>query len=196
MSEKMKFLEEIRKHKNESRLAVDVAEELAGLAEELAKGQITISGETLSVSDTFSFFIKKQFKKGVVSCDIFLQSRPATDKKNPADAVVVSLKASAREKTRAPGGKKLKKEIALLWKEAMKQVAEGIAPAPATVRELLRRCEDYNLCADKQWFDSWRQCSDEIKACLAAAGKGDFPTAREKVALVNRLTKECHKLYK
>lgn len=194
MSEKMKFLEEIRKRKNERLSPGEMAKALSRLAEELTRGEITISEEKVRVGDSFSFFIKKQLKKGVVTCEIFLQGRQTSSEEIAEDWF--SRKASAREKTGAPGGKKLKKEIALLWKEAMKQVAEGIAPAPATVRELLRRCEDYNLCADKQWFDSWRQCSDEIKACLAAAGKGDFPTAREKVALVNRLTKECHKLYK
>ncbi|MFH1216917.1 MAG: hypothetical protein V1706_10505 [Pseudomonadota bacterium] len=199
MSEKMKFQKEILKRKSKLQSAGEVAEELTRLAEELGRGGITISGEKLTMGDTFSFSIKKQLKKGVVSCEIFLQSRLTTDEEIPAgdvDDVSAAKKASQGKKVGVSGGKKLKKDIARLWKEVTKLAAEETALSPESAQELTKKCEDYNLCADKEWFDSWRQCSAEIKGCLTAVKKGDFATAREKVALVNRLTKECHRIYK
>lgn len=198
MAGKSRFLEESWKRKNEERSAGEVAEELARIAGELSRGEITISGEKLRVGDTFSFSVKKQLRKGVVSCEIFLQSSLAAHAPDHDDSSVspVARQSKPLQNSGAPGGKKVKKEIGRLWKEVAKQVSANTSPSRVLSDELMKKCDEYNLCAGKEWFVLWRQCCDEVKACLVAAQKGDFAAATDKVDLVNRLTKECHKLYK
>ncbi|MBU0965979.1 MAG: hypothetical protein KKA54_06320 [Proteobacteria bacterium] len=193
MDQKKIFLEEISKKKAEWRSGSEIAEELTRLAGEIAAGSLLISGEKLAVGDSFSFVMKKQLKKGMVSCEFFLQTNVAEKAESSSLATGDSEKL---EKFPASGGKKIKKDISRLWKEVVKQVSgESVLPRELAA-ELRRKCEDYNLSAHSQWFDTWRECVDKVKACIAAAEKGDFAAAREKISEVNHLTKECHRLYK
>ncbi|MFZ5766820.1 MAG: hypothetical protein ACOY4H_14680 [Thermodesulfobacteriota bacterium] len=188
------FLEETLRRKDKERPAADVAAELVRLAEQINRGQVTVSGEAVPVGDSFSCCVKKQIKKGVFSCEIILHARAVVEDATP---VAHELRRPILpKKSTPPGGKKLKKEIGRLWKRVAAQVEKGTGPATADGVELLRACEEYTIYADKEWFDSWRRCHDEIRACLALAGRGDYPAAQVKVATVNRLTKECHSLYK
>jgi len=193
MDPKKIYLEETSKRKDEWRSAAEVALELTRLAAEIADGALIIGGEKLPVGDSFSFVMKKQLKKGMVSCEFLLQTRVADQAESPP------VPAAGNEKLQkfpATGGKKLKKEISRLWKEVVKQVGAESVLSKELAAEMRQKCEDYNLSANSQWFDAWRECTDRVKACLAAAEKGDFAEAREKVSEVNHLTKECHRLYK
>ncbi|MFZ5760117.1 MAG: hypothetical protein ACOY32_10890 [Thermodesulfobacteriota bacterium] len=191
-------LEETLKRKDKERPAADVAAELVRLAEQINRGHVTVSGEAVPVGDSFSCRVKKQIKKGVFSCEIILHARAtATAAMTDSTPVAQELpRPIVPKKSAPPGGKKLKKEISRLWKRVAAQVEKGTGPATADGADLLRACEEYTMYADKEWFDSWRHCHEEIRACLALAGRGDYPAAQVKMATVNRLTKECHSLYK
>lgn len=189
-------LEETLKRKDKERPAAEVAKDLVRLAEQINQGQVTVSGEAVPVGDSFSCCVKKQIKKGVFSCEIILYARTTAAVGDSTPAATELRRSIMPKKSAPPGGKKLKKEIGRLWKRVAAQVEKGTAPATADGADLLRACEEYTIFADKEWFDSWRHCHEEIRACLALAGRGDYPAAQMKVATVNRLTKECHSLYK
>ncbi|MCB2182972.1 MAG: hypothetical protein KQH63_13140 [Desulfobulbaceae bacterium] len=97
---------------------------------------------------------------------------------------------------RASGGKHLKKDISRLWKEAAESIEADVVPSAFFCKELLDKCEDYNLYSHRQWAGLWRECCRHVKKCLCFAREGDFTSARKLVVEVNRLTEECHKLYK
>lgn len=193
MDKKKVFLEETSKRKDEWRSGSEIAEELTRLAAEIADGALIIGGEKLPVGDSFSLVMKKQLKKGMVSCEFFLQARVAEKAPSPS---VATADRNNQQKFPASGGKKLKKDISRLWKEVEKQVDAESVLSRELAAELRRKCEDYHLCAHSRWFAAWRECADQVKACIAAAEKGDFAAAREKISAVNHLTKECHRLYK
>ena len=145
------------------------------------------------MGDSFSFTLKKQLKKGVVSCEFLLKANVAEQAEPQNEHAAVN---ETSQKFPAAGGKKVKKDISRLWKEVVKQVnAENVLSAE-TAAELRKKCEDYHLHAHSQWFDAWRSCADQVKACITAAASGDFGKARELITEVNHLTKECHRLYK
>lgn len=188
------FLEETGKRKDEWQSGAEISRQLSRLAAEIADGVLIINGEKLPVGDSFSLSIKKQLKKGKVSCEFLLKARVAEKAASP-----VGPEAAGREKLErcpAAGGKNLKKEISRLWKEMVKQVHAESVPPRELAAELRAKCEDFTLCAHNKWFAGWRTCVDQVKACVAAAEKGDFATAREKISEVNHLTNECHRLYK
>ncbi len=193
MSQKKKYLEETRREKNEWTSAADIANELNRLAEEILSATMTISGEPLHVGDSLSLVIKKQLKKGVVTCDFLLQTKLASDALTPKSGKAIQPE---RKSYKAAGGKKVKKDVSRLWKEVVKSVNAGTVPDSVCVSDLLKSCEDYNLNANSAWADLWRDCCNEIKKCTNAAQNGDFDSAKETVGVVNRLTKECHKKFK
>ncbi|MBU4260772.1 MAG: hypothetical protein KKC76_02690 [Proteobacteria bacterium] len=194
MDQKKIFPEETSKRKHEQRSGSEIAEELSRLAAEIADGGLIINGEKLPVGDSFSFVMKKQLKRGMVSCEFFLQTRLAAKEGSPP-----VLAADGKEKVRkcpASGGKNLKKDISRLWKEVVKQVGAENALPRELAAELRKKCDDYHLCAHSQWFEAWCECANVVKACISAAEKGDFAAARQNISEVNHLTKECHRLYK
>ena len=193
MDPKKIFPEETSKTKHERRSGSEIAVELTRLAAEIAGGALIINGQKLPLGDSFSFVMKKQLKKGVISCEFFLQTRVAEKAEPPAAASAGNEKML---KCPASGGKQLKKDISRLWKEVVKQVSAESALSRQLAAELRAKCEDFTLCAHSQWFDAWRECADQVKACITAAEKGDFAAARQKISEVNHLTKECHRLYK
>lgn len=193
MDQKKVFREETSKRKDEWRSGSEVAGELTRLAAEIADGALIISGEKLPVGDSFSFVMKKQLKKGMVSCEFLLQTKMMEKAESPSVATAGNKNL---QKFPAAGGKKLKKDISRLWKDVVKQVSEESVLSRGVAAELRKKCEDYTLSAHSQWFDGWRECADQVKACIAAADKGDFAAARKKISEVNHLTKECHRLYK
>ncbi|MCK9295262.1 MAG: hypothetical protein M0P70_09280 [Desulfobulbaceae bacterium] len=193
MDQKKTFPEETSKRKHEQRSGSEIAEELTRLAAEIADGSLIINGQKLAVGDSFSFTMKKQLKKGMVSCEFFLQTRMAEKTEPPAAASAGNGKA---RNCPASGGKQLKKDISRLWKELVQQVGAESVPSRELATELRAKCEDYHLCAHSQWSAAWQECADQVKSCIAAAAKGDFAAAREKISAVNHLTKECHRLYK
>jgi len=75
MDPKKVYLEETSKRKDVWRSGSEIALELTRLAAEIADGALIINGEKLPVGDSFSFVMKKQLKKGTVSCEFFLQTR-------------------------------------------------------------------------------------------------------------------------
>ncbi|MEW6288811.1 MAG: hypothetical protein AB1545_03030 [Thermodesulfobacteriota bacterium] len=193
MDPKKVYLEETSKRKDVWRSGSEIALELTRLAAEIADGALIINGEKLPVGDSFSFVMKKQLKKGTLSCEFFLQARVAEQALFPP---VPAASDKIMQKFPASGGGKLKKDISRLWKEVVKQVGAEYVLSRELAAELRQKCEDYNLFAHSQWFDGWRECADRVKACIAAAEKGDFAAARQKISEVNHLTKECHRLYK
>ena len=52
--------------------------------------------------------------------------------------------------------KKLKKEINYLWKSISKRMEKGQMPSKDICQEIIRKSEDYNLVADKDWSDLWQ----------------------------------------
>ncbi len=192
MDKKKKIIEENRKQKNEW-TSEQVCEELGSLVKEIADLQITVMGQKLSLADAFTFSIRKQLKKGVVSCEIFLQTTLASAK---AEAFSGKEQRIVGKQFKSSGGKKLKKDISRLWKDVVKTINEETVPSRESGAELLKKCEDYTLCTNNEWSDLWRDCILQVKLCLDAAEGGDFTAAREMVVEVNRLTKECHNLYK
>ncbi|MFZ5770709.1 MAG: GAK system XXXCH domain-containing protein [Thermodesulfobacteriota bacterium] len=194
------FLEETGKRKDEWQSGAEISRQLSCLAAEIADGVLIINGEKLALGDCFSLAIKKQLKKGKVSCEFLLKARLAQTATPPLGAEQEPKQAAAgRENVQrcpASGGKTLKKEISRLWKEVVKQVHAESVPPRELAADLRAKCEDFTLYAHNQWFAAWRACVDQVKACVAAAEKGDFATAREKISEVNHLTNECHRLYK
>lgn len=188
------FLEETSKKKNKCLSSVEVSEELQRLAAEIADGAIFIGGEKLPVGDSFSLVIKKQFKKGILSCEFSLHV-PVGEFDEEQNS---SQQMEAMQPQRYPsvGGKKLKKDINRLWKELVKIVNEK-ATVPADLgRELEKMVEDYNLHANPQWADSWHACVDKVKLCIAAAKRGDFVSAHDIIGEITQQTRDCHRLYK
>lgn len=193
MNKKKKLTEEIDKHKKTSKSSAEVAEVLRLLTDEISHSVLTVSGEKLPLDDVFTFSMKKQLKKGVVSCDFVFQAKISGEIDNIA---VGEEKAIKVKRFKASGGKKLKKDISRLWKDVSKNISAGLPPSPEIAKELLKICDDYSLHAHSEWFDLWRNCCSEVKSCVNSALSGDFITAVAKINEVNRLTRECHKLYK
>lgn len=188
MDHKKIFLEETSR-----RSGSEIAGELTCLAAEIADGVLIISGEKLPVGDFFSFVMKKKLKKGMISCEFFLQTKMMEKTRSPS---VANTGDRNLQKFPASGGKKLKKDISRLWKDVVKQVSEESVLSRELAIELRNKCDGYHPYAHSKWFDGWSECADKVKACLAAAEKGDFAEARKNISEVNHLTKQCHRLYK
>lgn len=191
--DKKKFLEETYKNKKERKSSAQVAVELRQLADEIDQSELVISGEKLTLIDSFSFSTKKQLKKGAVSCEIYIQSKISSE---TVPHATVKEKKKPHKKLKSTADKGLKKDISRMWKDVSKSIRAGEKPSGDISSQLLKKCDDYTVCAHKEWFDLWRECAEQIKKCLLSAQNDDFELAKQQVILVNRLTKECHNLYK
>ena len=97
---------------------------------------------------------------------------------------------------RPPEGKKIKKEITLLWKSVYKKLEQGQPPTPAEEKSLVSAFENYTVFSEPAWHDDWLACFTVLREALAYAHNGDMHTALEYAAKVNDLTKTCHKKHK
>ncbi len=188
------FLEETSKKKNKWLSGVEVSEELQRLAAEIAAGSILVGGEKLPIGDSFSLVIKKQFKKGILSCEFSLHVPVGEFEEEQSSSQ--QMEEVKPQRYPSAGGKKLKRDINRLWKELVKHVNEKSTVPDELGRELEMMIEDYNLNANPQWAASWHACADKVKFCIAAAKKGDFGSARDTIDEIVQQTRTCHKLYK
>lgn len=92
--------------------------------------------------------------------------------------------------------KKLKKEISRLWKDITKKMQSDILPDQQDCQNLLQKCEEYTVYADKKWFDRWQDCTKEIAVCLKAAQKSNFDLARQSMDIIQKDKKQCHEQFK
>jgi len=102
----------------------------------------------------------------------------------------------ARLQGRPPEGKKIKKEIASLWKTVGKKLEQGQAPTPAEEKSLLAACENYCLFSEPAWHEEWLRCCTILREALTCAHRGDLSKALAHAEEMNRLTKDCHKKHK
>lgn len=171
----------------------EAADLFRGLADELGRGTISLQGEPLEITGQLSLKTSRQMKKGRIRLEISLRARLAGESGGRGTAEEGQGK---KERYPASGGKQLKKEISRLWKEVGRDIKDGATPSRNSGLKLLQKCEEYSLNANSRWFSAWQDCCQQLKECLQAAEAGNHEQAREMAAEVNRLTKECHRLYK
>lgn len=197
--------------KNVSITLRQLAKELAALAADLEQGKMRIGSSLVDITAPNFFKTKQKVKDDKAYFTLSFQAPLAdapieqhtasAEKKNapPLDTKPPKKTGSslhAKQEGRAPGGKKIKKEITRQWKNIARGFASQTAPTAAEAKALLKACEDYNLYTESHWSEDWHACVLVVKESLNAAISGDFAKAESLGEEVNRLTKECHRKYK
>ncbi len=181
-----------------------VASELRRLADQIAVGQLTVGGVTLTLCNTVAVKVKQKLVRGEVKFDLSLTASLADQ--GPAhseQAASPSLrKAVPPEIVKTTSGsrpyalKKLKKDLSRQWKQISTAIGTAESPSPLLQQDFLQTCEEYGRSAADQWHPQWQESVATMKELLALAQEGNFQEASRLLALVNNQRKACHAKYK
>jgi XXXCH domain-containing protein len=92
--------------------------------------------------------------------------------------------------------KVLKKDIKRLWKTISKEIESDNVPDQNTCNELIKKCEDYTMFAEREWSEQWKQCCHLVKQCVSSAHDSNISQSAELIKEIKAKKKECHKRYK
>ncbi|MBU1405251.1 MAG: hypothetical protein KKE83_11325 [Proteobacteria bacterium] len=177
----------------------NIAADLMALANDLAQGKLRVGNRLVEIGNPLFIKTKQKITGDTAYCTLSFQAPlRISDQEETAmpDRRPASKKSDARLQGRPPEGKKIKKEIASLWKSVGKKLEQGQVPTPAEEKSLLAACENYCLFSEPAWHGEWLRCTTILREALACAHRGDLPTALAHAEEVNRLTKDCHKKHK
>jgi len=182
----------------------ELAAQLRALADDLEQGKLRIGASLIDVEQPTFLKTKSELKGGSAYFALSVKmpaagARAAAPRPRSATPHPTSPPPRRTQKSRSEGsgeGKRIKKKIAFLWKSLCRQIdAEEQISTPDS-DSLSRMCEEYNLFVEPEWRDDWDVCCKTVQECLLAATAGNHQQATALVAEVNRLIKQCHKLYK
>jgi len=180
------------------------AAHLRRLARGLEKGVLDLDGRERSLAGTPRFKLKEKIKEELLeiefSLKIPLRDPESGPTKNKGAGTVHRLADAPKPQESSlsghPSAKATKKELARIWKEAVRAAKNGETLGPAKTKRLLELCETYRGYVDKEWAEEWGQCSAEVERFLTLLSSGDISAALERADEVNRLTKSCHQKFK
>ncbi|MFA7384576.1 MAG: hypothetical protein WC001_14135 [Desulfurivibrionaceae bacterium] len=184
----------------------NIAADLMALANDLAQGKLRVGNRLVEIGNPLFIKTKQKITGDTAYCTLSFQV-PLRNSDQEETAMPDQRHASkksdargagkdARLQGRPPEGKKIKKEIASLWKSVGKKLEQGQAPTPAEEKSLLAAFENFCLFSEPAWHEEWLRCTTILREALACAHRGDLPTALAHAEEVNRLTKDCHKKHK
>lgn len=184
----------------------NIAAELRVLASDLAQGKLRVGNLLVAIGNPLFMKTKQKITGDTAYFTLSFQV-PLLDANNEAMRPPDQIQPQeARHKAkhdkefrlqgRPPEGKKLKKEIASLWKTISQKLEQGQTPTPAEEKSLISAFENYCLFSEPAWHEDWLACLAVLREALACAHNGDLPKAREHAAEVNARTKACHKNHK
>ncbi len=193
------------KHNDQNTLD-NIAAELTALASDLTQGKLRVGNRLVSVGNPLFIKTKQKITGDTAYFTLSFQvpfrdsdKEPllTDDKKHaPVKKREDKYDKGMRLQGRPPEGKKIKKEITLLWKSVFKKIEQGQAPTPAEEKSLVSAFENYTVFSEPAWHEDWLACFTVLREALDYAHKGDMHTALEYAAKVNDLAKACHKNHK
>lgn len=184
----------------------NIAADLTALADDLAQGRLRVGNRLVEIGNPLFIKTKQKITGDTAYFTLSFQvplrasdaESPPTESRKPPQEKEREAKhdKELRLQGRPPEGKKIKKEIANLWKTVAKKLEQDQAPTPAEEKSLLAAFENFSLFSESAWHADWLACFTVLREALAYARAGDMPKAREQAAQVNALTRTCHKKYK
>jgi XXXCH domain-containing protein len=191
-----------KKEKKTGLSRAEIAAELKALADDLAEGRLRVGAQHVRVGEPFFLKTKQKLNGKVASFTMSVEMALAFGS-SPSAGQPLSP-AGAEPAPEPPGlqgepgysGRKLKKEIGHLWKSVAKLIEAETMPGAAETEGLLQRCEEYDLFADAAWQADWVTCTKLVQKCLTDAAIGDWPAAKNMVAAIDRMLRDCHHQYK
>lgn len=181
-----------------------VAGELRRLADQIAAGQVTVGGVTLSICNAVSLKVKQKLVGGQVKFDVSLTASLVAHESSPSEPTPTQQKSRAAKgkssksvnKSRPYEVKKLKKAMTQQWKQISNAIASATIPDPVLQQDFMKICQEYGQTAAKEWQPLWQESVATMKQLLALAQEGKFQEASVLLATVNNQKKSCHKKFK
>lgn len=192
-------------HNNPNSLE-NIAADLTALANDLTQGKLRVGARLVAIGNPL--FVKtKQKITGdtayftlsfqVPLLDTDQEITRTSDQEHPKKKRHEDRYGSElRLQGRPPEGKKIKKEIARLWKTVFNKLKQGQAPTPAEEKALISAFENYTAFTEPAWHEDWLACFTLLREALACAGRGETSKALEHAAEVRNLTETCHHKHK
>lgn len=185
-----------------------IAGELEALAAGLRRNRLQLGGGEVEIGEPLFLKTKQKLKDGkayyTLSFKVPVLAAPER-KAGPAEdnapfgrtsAGKNKLRHGSEPQGQHPEGKKLKKEIARLWKEFGKSLAEEKIPAEQLGNNLLKKCRDYRQFTEPSWHEQWLACTNLLEQSVVLAASGNLAAARSFLEQVDQRIKACHQKYK
>lgn len=177
--------------------------DLNDLATGLRAQRMTIAGKDYPLGEQVKSKWKARIKEGQVvlelsltiplrsdgtSMDTSIRSAPSdrAGRKPPLPPVPAERKAQV---------KRIKKNLALLWKTTRKRVLADGMLTPAEYADLLQAFDDFSELADPVWRERWLESRRIVAAGLDPISSGTT-RAGQAIDAVNRMVRECHKRFR
>lgn len=184
----------------------DLAADLRALADGLAQGKLRVGSRLVAIGNPLVIKTKQKISGDTAHCTLSFQvplrnsgneaALTAGQRPSPEKSREAKQDKELRLKGRPPEGKKLKKELSILWKTVSKKLEQGHPPTPAEEKALVAAYENYTVFSEPPWHEDWLACFTVLRQALACARTGDMHNAREYAAQVNALTTACHQKHK
>ncbi|MFA6498304.1 MAG: hypothetical protein WC256_14265 [Desulfurivibrionaceae bacterium] len=189
-------------HKDQNTLE-NIAADLRALANDLDQGKLRVGSRLVTIGNPVFIKTKQKITGDTAYCTLSFQvPLRDSDKDVPLTTDQIQTPDKSRKSKqdrelqlngRSPEGKKIKKEISILWKTVSKKLEQEQAPTPAEEKALVCAFENYTVFSESAWHEDWLACFSLLRDVLACARKGDMRTAQEHAKKMNDLTKSCHK---
>lgn len=191
---------------NDQNTLENIAADLRALASDLAQGRLRVGSRLIAIGNPLFIKTKQKITGDTAYCTLSFQvplretdtetTLTTGQRHTPEKIHAAKHDKTLRLQGRPPEGKKIKKEIASLWKTVARKLEQGQAPTPTEEKALISAFENYTVFSEPAWHEEWLACFTVLREALASARKGDMRTAQEQAAKVNDLTKACHKQHK